>query len=129
MSDYVGVLAVNVVVVAALMLALWVVSLRLRDAGIVDPFWSLGFVVIAAATFFTAGGPASRRTLVLVLVAIWGLRLSAYLFWRNHGKGEDFRYRAMRERHGDRFGIVSLYTVFGLQGVLMLVVSSPSRPP
>lgn len=31
----------------------------------------------------------------------------------------------MRRKHGERFAIVSLYTVFGLQGVLMFVVSLP----
>ena len=35
---------------------------------------------------------------------LWGLRLGAYLFWRNAGKGEDYRYQAMRRRHGARFG-------------------------
>lgn len=31
----------------------------------------------------------------------------------------------MRRKHGDRFPIVSLYTVFALQGVLMWIVSLP----
>jgi len=56
---------------------------------------------------------------------VWGLRLGGYLFWRNHGKGEDFRYRAMRKHWGPRFPIISLVTVFGLQGVLMWIVSLP----
>ena len=41
------------------------------------------------------------------------------------GKAEDYRYAAMRERHGKRFAIVSLYTVFGLQGLLMWIISLP----
>ena len=32
---------------------------------------------------------------------------------------------AMRERHGKRFPIVSLFTVFGLQGLLMWIISLP----
>ena len=31
----------------------------------------------------------------------------------------------MRETHGDRFPLISLFLVFGLQGVIMLVVSLP----
>jgi steroid 5-alpha reductase family enzyme len=31
----------------------------------------------------------------------------------------------MRKHHGPRFGVISLYTVFGLQGALMFVVSLP----
>ena len=56
---------------------------------------------------------------------MWGLRLGGYLFWRNHGNGEDFRYRAMRKHYGPKFPIISLATVFGLQGVLMFMVSLP----
>ena len=48
-----------------------------------------------------------------------------YLYMRNHGKGEDYRYRAMRKRWGARFPLISLCVVFGLQGLLMFVVSMP----
>jgi steroid 5-alpha reductase family enzyme len=34
----------------------------------------------------------------------------------NHGKGEDPRYVAMRERDGERFWLTSLYRVFLVQG-------------
>jgi steroid 5-alpha reductase family enzyme len=51
--------------------------------------------------------------------------LAAYIVWRNWGGGEDYRYAAMREHHGRAFVWVSLFTVFGLQGVLMWVVSAP----
>ena len=44
---------------------------------------------------------------------------------RNLGKKEDYRYQEMRRRQGDRFAMTSLWTVFGLQGVLMWVVSLP----
>ena len=56
---------------------------------------------------------------------LWGLRLGAYLAWRNCGNGEDYRYQAMRRRYGARFPLVSLVLVFGLQGVLMWIVSLP----
>jgi len=60
-----------------------------------------------------------------VLTGIWGLRLGAYLLWRNWGRPEDFRYAAMRRSWGDHFPLASLATVFGLQAVLMWVVSLP----
>ena len=59
------------------------------------------------------------------MATIWGLRLSIYLFVRNHGNGEDFRYQAMRRKYGERFGVISLVTVFLLQGVIMWTVSLP----
>jgi len=122
----VGLLASTFAFTAAAMLLLWVLSLRLRDASIVDIWWGPGFVAIATfAWLFDSGGDPARSQLVVVLAAAWGLRLGAYLFWRNAGKGEDYRYQAMRRRHGARFGRVSLVSVFGLQGLLMWFISLP----
>lgn len=109
----------------AMMLVLWLVSLAIRNASIVDIFWGASFAVIAIITFALSDGYATRRLLITTMAAIWGLRLAAHIGWRNHGKGEDFRYQAMRKRNGDRFAFVSLYSVFGLQAVLMWVISLP----
>ena len=124
-AGYGGVLLTNAAVVLGLMTAMWLVSLALRDASIVDIFWGAGFAVIAWVTFFAADGSQARRMLLLVLTTLWGLRLALYLAWRNIGKGEDYRYRAMRKRYGDRFPLISYGTVFLLQGALMWVVSLP----
>jgi steroid 5-alpha reductase family enzyme len=119
------VMARSGLVVAAAMGLLWLLSLRLRNASIVDPFWGAGFVLVAAASALGTTGAEPRRTVVLVLVATWGLRLSLHLLRRNAGHGEDPRYRAMREGHGARFWWVSLFTVFAFQGVLLWVISLP----
>jgi steroid 5-alpha reductase family enzyme len=105
---------------------LWVLSLRLRNASIVDIWWGPGFALIAGLTFWlTSDAPLPRRLLTTTLTVVWGLRLGLHLFVRNAGKGEDFRYVLMRRRFGDRFPLVSLATVFGLQAVLMWIVSVP----
>jgi len=109
----------------AMMLMLWLVSLVIRNASIVDIFWGEGFAAIAIITFTLTEGYLPRKLLITSLAVIWGLRLAIHIGWRNHGKGEDFRYQAMRKRNGDRFALVSLYTVFGLQGILMWVISLP----
>ena len=59
------------------------------------------------------------------MTTVWGLRLSLYLLRRNWGRGEDRRYRAMRDKHGSRFWWVSLGTVFLLQGAILWFVSLP----
>lgn len=104
------------------MLLLWLLSLVLRDASIVDIWWGPGFVLLAAASYALV---PTGDILVVALVAAWGLRLGAYLFWRNAGHGEDPRYQAMRRHHGARFPLVSLATVFGLQGALQWFVALP----
>ena len=123
-----GLLIVAAIVIAILMLATWVFSVIVNDASIVDIIWGLGFVLVTAAAYFSSpiDTPAPRPLLMLVLVAVWGLRLTGYLAWRNIGKGEDRRYQQMRKKHPDNFWIVSLYMVFGLQAVLMWVVAVPA---
>lgn len=106
-------------------LLLWFLSLRLRDASIVDIFWGLGFVQIAIIACALGGGYAWRKLLITGLTVLWGLRLGGYLLWRNAGRGEDSRYQAMRRQHGERFWLASLYMVFGLQAALMWIVSLP----
>ncbi len=106
-------------------LLLWLLSLRLRDVSIVDIYWGFGFAQIAIITAALAGGSPWRKLLLTLLTVLWGVRLGLYLFWRNAGHGEDYRYQAMRRHHGARFPLVSLATVFGLQGALMWIVSLP----
>lgn len=35
---------------------------------------------------------------MLVLVAVWGVRLSAHIYLRNRGQGEDKRYASLAAR-------------------------------
>ena len=73
-----------------------------------------------------ADGNETRKIILMALVAIWGMRLSLYLAWRNIGKGEDFRYREFRRKYGEnRYWWISFFQTFLLQGVLMWLISAP----
>jgi steroid 5-alpha reductase family enzyme len=103
--------------VLAVAFAAWVVATLRRNVGLVDLFWPLFFVV--AAWVYSA------NALVLALVLAWGLRLSAYLAWRNWNAPEDRRYVEIRARNEPGFAFKSLYLVFGLQAVLAWLISAP----
>jgi steroid 5-alpha reductase family enzyme len=119
-------MVVAAIAIVALMVVTWVISVIVHNASIVDIVWGLGFVVVAWVVRIAIDqGDDARQWLLVALTTVWGLRLAIHLFVRNHGNGEDYRYRAMRKKFGDRFPIISLYSVFGLQGVLMFVVSLP----
>jgi steroid 5-alpha reductase family enzyme len=106
--------------------ALWLVSLHVKNSSIIDPFWGILFLIAAIVYFVLAkNGSQDRKTLLLVLVMVWSLRLSVYLVWRNWRKGEDFRYRKWREEHGDRWWWRSFFQVFLLQGLLAWIISVP----
>jgi steroid 5-alpha reductase family enzyme len=126
MDDVVATLALSAGAVLALLIATWLMSLALRDVSIVDIAWGLGFVVIAWVAFFSGNGNAGRRTLLAILVTVWGLRLASYIGARKlRHPGEDPRYGAWRKKWGDRFWIVSLVNVFLLQAALVWIVSLP----
>jgi steroid 5-alpha reductase family enzyme len=112
--------------ILSLMTILWIISAVVRNVSIVDLFWGLGFVITAVFFFIKAEGNESRKTVLMTLVVIWGVRLSVYLTWRNAGKGEDFRYREFRRKYGEnRYWWISFFQTFMLQGLLMWIISAP----
>jgi steroid 5-alpha reductase family enzyme len=118
--------ATAALVILASMLALWLLSLRLQDASIVDIFWGAGFVITAWVYFYlTPDGFMTRKLLIAILATIWGLRLSIHILIRNWGHGEDFRYRKWREESGKNWWWFSFFKVFLLQGFLMWIISVP----
>jgi len=105
---------------------LWGLSVIIKNVSIVDLFWGMGFVIVNAVYFYYSGDFFHRKILLLVLVTIWGLRLSLYLAWRNIGKGEDFRYQEFRKNYGaERYWWFSFFQTFLLQGALIMLVSLP----
>ena len=113
-------------VILGLMSLLWIISIIIKNVSIVDLFWGFGFVIANVFYFISTEGVGPRKLIVLILVTVWGLRLSGYLSWRNIGKGEDFRYRQFRSRYGeDRYWWISFFQTFLLQGLLMWLISAP----
>lgn len=118
-------MGVSLGVIVGFMTLVWVLSLIKRDASVVDPFWGVGFIVAAVSYFLLTDGFTGRRLLGLALVSVWGLRLAIYLAWRNRGKGEDPRYRAMRAKRPKNFWWFSYFQVFLLQSLLLWLVAAP----
>lgn len=112
--------------VMVLMTLIWILSVRLKNASIVDPFWSVGFIVAGTTYFLYTEGFQTRKIIVLSLLVIWALRLAIYLGWRNIGKPEDYRYQQFRKDYGpERYWWFSFFQVFLLQGFLLWLVSAP----
>jgi steroid 5-alpha reductase family enzyme len=113
------------ITIAVVMVTTWIISLIIKNASIVDIVWGAGFAVTSWVLALTVDGNSGRQLLLAIMVGLWGMRLALYLAKRNIGHGEDWRYKAMRKKKGKNFGVISLVTVFGLQGVLMWTVSLP----
>lgn len=115
-------------VLVAFVLVLWPLSLRLRDASIVDIFWGPGCAAMAWIYYLVTPGTGPRALICLILATAWGLRLGLYIGHRNHA-GEDPRYAAIRAevtaRDGN-FALYSLRVVFIYQGLAMIAVTLPA---
>lgn len=122
-------LGLNLAAAMLLMICVWPFSVIKKDAGMVDVFWGLGFMLIAWHTFLHADGFWGRRILVVLLTSIWGLRLALHIYYRQQGRGEDRRYKAWRDASGKDYWWVSLFTVFGLQGLLLWIISLVLQVP
>jgi len=69
------------ILILVLMVLLWLLNLRLKNASIVDIFWGLGFIIVFWITTWLNLDSFSNRTILLgTLVSIWGLRLSIHIF-------------------------------------------------
>ncbi len=111
-------------------LAFWRASLRARDAGVVDVYWGFGFGALALSAFVLRHPRYNPRSgLLLGLALLWSLRLGMHMLARRRGRGEDFRYAAMRAAHGERFAVRSLYSVFLLQAGVQWLLSFTLQLP
>jgi steroid 5-alpha reductase family enzyme len=113
----------SAVAVLAYMTVLFAAALFKKDNSIVDIAWGPGFVLVAALTLLIGKTFEARQVLVTALVAAWGIRLGVHLYFRNRGRGEDFRYAKWRKEWGPWFMPRSFFQIFMLQGILMLIVS------
>lgn len=123
---FINIYLTSALVIMSLMFILWIASLILKNASIIDIFWGIGFVLTCWVYFaLTPDGFLARKGLICALVSLWGLRLSLYILWRNWGKGEDFRYQKWRQEEGANWWWLSFLRVFALQGILLWVISIP----
>lgn len=115
-------------VMLLLAISAWALSVKLRDVSIVDSLWSIFFIVFTLLFAWRMRSDAMAAYVLIALILLWGLRLSAYITIRNHGKGEDRRYQAIRARNQPNFEFKSLYLIFLLQMVLATVIVLPVVP-
>ncbi len=111
------------IIIVFVYFTLWyIIATIIKNASIVDMGWGLGFVILALLNY--AQNISVHSLIIMVLVAIWGLRLFYHIFRRNFKKPEDYRYANFRKEWGKTYLIRSYFQLFILQGVLMLLISS-----
>jgi steroid 5-alpha reductase family enzyme len=104
--------------------ATWLVQLKTKNGGIVDPIWSLSFPLLAIVYFFLSDRSQSK-IIFLAMVIMWGMRLGIHLLTRVlHEDHEDVRYAALRKEWGGKQNLLMLRFYY-FQAILALVLSIP----
>lgn len=119
---------VSVAIVVAAKTFAWLLQLRTRNAGLVDPIWAwtLGGLAVFYAVVGTA--PEPLRALLALLGGAWGLRLGWHLWRRNHGKPEDWRYARFRAQWGEAVDR-NMFWFFQFQNLFTLLLSGAAFLP
>ena len=126
-------LLVGLITVAAGMTAAAVRARQLDKAAVVDVAWGGGFVLVALTTALLGTalgeGDAWRRWLVVLMTAVWGLRLAWHIRGRalgEHAGQEDPRYAEMLGGPPSEVGMGTVVRrVFLVQGVVQWFIAVP----
>lgn len=125
MTGFTATFIVTAVVVLSYMLMAFAVATWKKNNSVADVAWGVGFIIAAFVSAAFNERLTERKLLVSVLVLLWGLRLSSYLWMRMHGKSEDWRYHLRREQWGRLSTVQSFFQVFVVQGILLLIIALP----
>ena len=117
-------LALGLAVMVIVMTALWLLQRRTGNAGVVDVGWSAGVGIVGVLAAALGAGWAPRRLLVGAMIALWALRLAAYILRRVLGEPEDGRYARLRVEWGAGFQR-RLFFFYQAQAVLAALFALP----
>lgn len=117
---------IAVAVCAVVMTAVWIVSVRVKNAGIVDVAWSALFSAVAAIYAVLGSGAPLRRAVAAGMMIFWSLRLALHLGRRvlGHIDVEDGRYAELRDSWGGRAD-AKMFWFFQFQGATNVALSIP----
>lgn len=123
--DVISLLGICGLAVFTYVTAWFIISLLLKRSDVADIAWGLGIALVGFTASSFQEAPTERLTLLLLLVAIWGIRLSVRIYLKNRSKNEDPRYVLMSEKWGRWTLLIRYLQVFVLQGALMIVIGYP----
>lgn len=103
----------------------YLASRIVKNNAIVDIGWGFGFVFSFLALLIFTQNINTYTLLFFILILIWGGRLSIFIFKRNSGKTEDFRYANWRKEWGKKEPLIAFFKIFMFQGLIMFILSTP----
>jgi steroid 5-alpha reductase family enzyme len=89
----------SLIACCGIMIFVWQWANKIKNAGVVDIFWSYNFPVIAIILLLLAPGWETRKTMICAMVIVAGARLGSYILIRtvSHLHEEEGRYQQLRK--------------------------------
>lgn len=117
---------IGFVLLFSMMAFLWLVSMRISNAAVVDVGWGAGFFLFAGIAYALTRGGEPRTILLAAMVMLWSGRLGLHLLRDRvlSGSPEDERYSEIRRRWKSHLNL-KFFLFFQLQAVLIAVLSIP----
>ncbi len=115
-------------IAAGVSLFTWVASLVTGDHSWVDRIWSIVPIVYVAVFWAATGFTDPRLTIMTVLVALWGARLTVNFARKGGYRGvEDYRWPILRARMSPvQFQAFNLFFIVIFQNALLLLIALPA---
>jgi steroid 5-alpha reductase family enzyme len=116
----------SLVACCVIMFFVWLWSYQVKNAGVVDIFWSYNFPVMAIILLLLAPGFETRKLLICSMVLIAGGRLGTHLALRvlKHLRQEEPRYAAIRKEWGKN-AEVKMAFFFQMQALSNVLLAIP----
>lgn len=116
----------SVIACCVIMALVWLWSYRIKNAGVVDIFWSYNFPVIAVILLLFAPGFETRKQLLCGMVILAGLRLGTHLAIRvtKHLREEEPRYHQIRKEWGTN-AEPKMFGFFQMQAISNVLLAVP----
>src|ERR1700761_9357313 len=116
----------SVIACCVIMALVWLWSYKIKNAGVVDIFWSYNFPVIAIILLLFAPGFETRKLVICGMVVIAGVRLGTHLGIRifKHLHEEEPRYKQIREEWGKN-AEKKMFGFFQMQAISNVLLAVP----
>lgn len=117
-------ITIPVVIVFVYLLVMFLITHIKKDISIGNFTWG-GQVMLLTLYSFIKNPILSRHILITILVLLWGIRLSSFMYLR-YKKGADPRYVDWQNQKGTWAILFAIIWIFVLNGGFGLVMSAPS---
>jgi len=104
---------------------LFCVSILIKNNGVADIGYGMGFAILTGTALMLNSTPNLFTIIVCVFVFFWAVRIAIRIFLKNKNKPEDFRYRTWRENWGKSFIVRSFFQIYILQGCIIFIIVLP----